>query len=80
MVEMYHYILGGVIGDDVKNVSYSANNDFVTYTFSANKNYSIFFQVCTGAGRVNNISHTKSICKMIITLNDSLNTCTNSHL
>ena len=81
MVGMYHYILGGVVGDDVKNVSYSANNNFVTYTLSANKNYSIIFQVCTGAGTVNNyISHTKSICKMIIVFNYSLNTCSNSYL
>ena len=80
MVGMYHYILGGVVGDDIKNVSYSANNDFVTYTLSANKNYSIIFQVCSGAGTVNNISHTKSICKMIIMFNYSLITSTNSHL
>ena len=79
MVGMYRYILGGVVGGDIKNVSYSANNDFVTYTLSANKNYSLFFQVCSGAGTVNNISHTKSICKMIV-FNYSLIISTNSHL
>ena len=60
MVGMYHYILGGVVGGDIKDISYSANNEFVTYTLSANKNYSLFFQVCA---RTMNESHTK-ICKI----------------
>ena len=61
---VYDYILGGVAGGDIKNVSYSANNDYdyITYKLTAKKKYSIFFQVFTDAGAV--VSHTKLICKM----------------
>ena len=87
MVRVYDYILGGVPGGDIKNVSYSSNNDYdyMTYKLTANKKYSIFFQVFTDAGAVN-VSRTKLLCKMTFSmhiahvLNDSLNTCTNSHL
>ena len=65
MVQVYHYILGGVAGGDVKSVSYSSNNDYdyITYKFTPNRKYSIFFQVFTDAGAVN-VSHTKLLCKM----------------
>ena len=39
---------------DLKNISLSANHG--TYTLSANKNFSIFFEVFTTAGPVN-VSH-----------------------
>ena len=72
MVGVYDYILGGVAGGDVKNVSYSANNDYdyVTYKLTANKNYSIFFQVFTDAGAVN-VSRTKLLCKMTFSIHYS---------
>ena len=65
MVRVYDYILGGVVGGDIKNVSYSSNNDYdyITYKLTANKKYSVFFQVFTDTGAVN-VSHTKLICKM----------------
>ena len=59
MVGVDKYILGGVAGGDIKDVSYSANNDSVTYKLTANKNYSSLFPMCTGAGVVNAI-----LCKM----------------
>ena len=64
MVGVGNYILGGVAGGDIKNVSYSANNDYdyITYKLTANKKYSIFFQVFSDAGAVN-VSRTKLICK-----------------
>ena len=66
MMRVDNYILGGVAGGDVKNVSYSANNDYdyVTYKFTANKKYSVFFQVFTDAGAVN-MSRTKLLCNLI---------------
>ena len=72
MVEVYDYILGGVAGGDVKNVSYSAKNDYdyVTYKLTANKKYSIFFQVSTDAGAVN-VSRTKLLCKMTFSIHYS---------
>ena len=62
MVQVYDYILGG---GDMKNISYSSNNDYdyVTYKLTANKKYSVFSQVFTDAGAVN-VSHTQLICKM----------------
>ena len=64
MVGVNDYILGGVAGGDIKNVSYSSNNDYdyVTYKLTANKKYSTFFQVFTDTGAV--VSYTKLICKM----------------
>ena len=59
MVGVDKYILGGIAGGDIKDVSYSANNDSVTYKLTANKNYSSLFPMCTGAGVVNAI-----LCKM----------------
>ena len=53
---MYEYNLGGISRDDVKNMSYSDN--FVVYTVSANKNYSVFFEVYTSAGVVNGCHNT----------------------
>ena len=50
MVEVDNYIFDGVNEGDIKNVSYSTNNDSVTYKLSANKNYSSLFPVCTWAG------------------------------
>ncbi|CAI8006814.1 hypothetical protein GBAR_LOCUS4917 [Geodia barretti] len=41
---------------DVKNISLSSNRRVSTYTLSANKNFSIFFEVFTAAGPVN-VSH-----------------------
>ena len=67
MVGVYHYILGGVPGIDIKNVSYSAINDFVMYKLTADKKYLIYFQVFTDAGAVN-VSHAKLICKMTFSL------------
>ena len=73
MVGVYHYILGGVAGGDVKNVSFSSNNDYdyVTYKLTENKKYSIFFQVFTDTGAVN-VSHTKLICKMPFSMHIAL--------
>ena len=51
IVVVYDYILRGISGDDVRNISHSGN--FVSYTFSANKNYSAIFEVYTSAGAVN---------------------------
>ena len=48
------YILHGVSDVDLKNISLSANHR--TYTLSANKNFSIFFEVFTTTGPVN-VSH-----------------------
>ncbi|CAI8006816.1 hypothetical protein GBAR_LOCUS4917 [Geodia barretti] len=50
------YILHGVSDMDVKNISLSSNRRVSTYTLSANKNFSIFFEVFTAAGPVN-VSH-----------------------
>ena len=73
MVGVGNYILGGVTGGDVKNVSYSANNDYdyVTYKFTANKKYSVFFQVFTDTGAVN-VSRTKLLCKMTFSMHIAL--------
>ena len=61
---VYDYILGGVPGGDINNVSYSSNNDYdyVTYKLTVNKKYSVFFQVFTDTGEV--VPYTKIICKM----------------
>ena len=48
------YVLHGVSDVDLKNISLSANHG--TYTLSANKNFSIFFEVFTTTGLVN-VSH-----------------------
>ena len=50
------YILHGVSDMDLKNISFSSNHGVSTYTLSANKNFSIFFEVFTAAGPVN-VSH-----------------------
>ena len=50
------YILHGVSDMDLKNISLSSNHGVATYTLSANKNFSIFFEVFTAAGPVN-VSH-----------------------
>ena len=73
MVRVYDYILGGVAGGDVKNVSHLSNNDYdyITYKFTANRKYSIFFQVFTDAGAVN-IYSTKLICKMTFSIHIAL--------
>ena len=55
MVGVDKYILGGIAGGDIKDVSYSANNDSVTYKLTVNKNYSSLFPMCTGAGVVNEL-------------------------
>ena len=47
------YILHGVSDMDLKNTSSSANHRVSTYTLSASKNFSIFFEVFTAAGPVN---------------------------
>ena len=73
MVEVEKYILDGVDEGDIKDVSYSTNNYYLTYTLSANKNYSILFPVCTVAGTV---SHTS---KMITMLKDNLITLVSMH-
>ena len=41
---------------DLKNISLSSNHGVSTYTLSANKNFSIFFEVFTAAGPVS-VSH-----------------------
>jgi hypothetical protein len=50
------YILHGVSDMDLKNASSSTHHGVSTYTLSANKNYSIFFEVISAAGPVN-VSH-----------------------
>ena len=50
------YILHGVSDVDLKNISLSSNQRVSTYTLSANKNFSIFFEVFTAGGPVN-VSH-----------------------
>ena len=53
MVGVDKYILSGIAEGDIREVSYSTNNDSVTYKLTANKNYSSLFPMCTGAGVVN---------------------------
>ena len=53
IVGVHDYILQSISRDDVRNISHSGNNSFVSHTFSANKNYSAFFEVYTSAGAVN---------------------------
>ena len=60
MVKVENYLLDGVDEGNIKDVSYSTNNDYVTYTLSANKYYSILFPVFTVAGTV---SHTSKMLK-----------------
>ena len=50
------YILHGVSDMDLKNISLSSDHGVSTYTLSANKNFSIFFEVITACGPVN-VSH-----------------------
>ncbi|CAI8051907.1 hypothetical protein GBAR_LOCUS28403 [Geodia barretti] len=50
------YILHGVSDTDLKNISLSSNHRVSTYTLSANKKFSIFFEVFTAGGPVN-VSH-----------------------
>ncbi|CAI7999225.1 hypothetical protein GBAR_LOCUS2659 [Geodia barretti] len=50
------YILHGVSDMDLKNISLSSDHGVSTYTLSANKNFSIFFEVFTAGGPVN-VSH-----------------------
>ena len=47
------YILHGVSDMDLKNASLSANHGVSTYILSANKNFSIFFEVITAGCPVN---------------------------
>ena len=62
MVGVCDYILHGIAGGVIKDVSYYDKTGYITYTLSADKSYTSFFQVCTGARAVD-VSHTK-ICKM----------------
>ena len=55
---------------DLKNASSSTHHGVSTYTLSANKNYSIFFEVISAAGPVN-VSHD--------TFSKTTNECTSSH-
>ena len=79
IVGVHDYILQGVSRDDVKNISHSGNNSFVSHTFSANKNYSAIFEVYTCAGDVNvfNIIFSKMNSNVsVISVRISLQTAT----
>ena len=70
MMEVGHYILGGVAGGDITNIS-NNDYDYVTYKFTVNKKYSVFFQVFTDTGAVN-VSRTKLLCKMTFSMHIAL--------
>ena len=46
----------GASNGDLKHISFLNNHEFVIYTLTANKIFSIFFEVFTAAGAVN-VSH-----------------------
>ena len=61
---MDDFILRGISQVDIKNVSHS-DSGFVTYTISANKNYSIFFTIAGAINTSHDIFSKKSMSPVV---------------